>query len=261
MGAHYLSLSSPWLSLLPPLVAPVPFTSTSVCLVWCILHFSTPYSLLLLLSRTSVSVLLSYLILTYLLFFFLTTFSSYSPFLFSVFLFWFFSSPPPSVNLQKWKNPTQNTHTHSLRQLLRHANVSQNTYSLPHTHHHTIKRKSWSNSCCVSACTCVCLPDNCVPCTQCINEKPTTPASLLMSSERQKTNVTDSLVRVKSSTTPPLSLWYFTFTCGSLINPSADTVNRFSTLNRGTTLSHVNTSKDLTLTFLNHQWRYEEEEK
>lgn len=65
ISPSHLFFFSPWLSLIPPLLAPVPFTSTSVCLLWCILHSSIPYPLLLPLSRTpSFRPDLSYLILS-----------------------------------------------------------------------------------------------------------------------------------------------------------------------------------------------------
>lgn len=44
------------------------------------------------------------------------------------------------------------TSTHTRTQQLWHANVSPNANSLPHTHHRTIKCRSWCNSCDVSWC-------------------------------------------------------------------------------------------------------------
>lgn len=130
---------------------------------------------------------------------------------FSDLSFLIFLLPLPSVNpcfllfphfsavfiVQKWHNPTQNIHTR--KQQLWNANGSENTYSLPHTHHHTIKCKSWSNSCYVSACMCVCLPVNCVP-AQCFDKKHnhTCFSSQSQKDEKQKliekTNFRDSLV-------------------------------------------------------------------
>lgn len=67
--------------------------------------------------------------------------------IFSLFLLFFFSR----FGTRRQSAP-KHKHARARKQQLRHANASQNTYSLPHTHHHTIKRKSWSNSCCVSVC-------------------------------------------------------------------------------------------------------------
>lgn len=131
-------------------------TSTSACWSWYIPHLSISYSFVLLLPHTSVSVPIGF----YLIFSFLRLLSHAFFLHFSVLLHLSLTSsawkPLVFLNIWKWDNPTKHAHTNTQKQQLRHANVSQNTYSLPHTHHHTIKCKSLCNSCCVSVCMSIC---------------------------------------------------------------------------------------------------------
>lgn len=161
MGALYLCLSPFFFSLLlsltilPPLVAP---RLTSVCLLGRPLHLTIPYSPSCspcFCPDPSCSISFSSTYSTfYSLFAFIPTPSFvFTPSFFtsSSFPCFYFFSFHGSGNDGSQRQNT-NTRACAREQQLRHANASQNTYSLPHTHHHTIKRKSWSNSCCVSVC-------------------------------------------------------------------------------------------------------------
>lgn len=159
VGTHYLTLLpvfSPLQSLLPPLVGPCTFTSTSVYPF---------FSLVLLLAYTHFhplarvfNVILFYsppLICSLDLFYF-TPF-----FLYLSLCFIFFSLLSLSCCFYCSKMTQSNLkhiHTHSQTALMTCKSKS-GFYSLPNTHHHTIKCKSSSNSCYMS----MSVPINCVP--------------------------------------------------------------------------------------------------
>lgn len=164
---YLLASRPPYLSLSPVVSSssiPPSFSCGScslhvwLCLLWCSLHSSQSFCF-------------SLFFLSYVLYYFypfnllcLWLFNVIfpqslllNPFFNSIFSWFFFVVVGVFFNCLETALLQAKAHSYPLtyKQHLRYANLSKETHSLPNTHH-TIKHKSWSNSCYESLCMCIC---------------------------------------------------------------------------------------------------------